>query len=80
MDFDIQLDERGRLKLPESLREALDTSPEICFHLTLRANTLVLHRSPRTQTKPPAPASANPTMRKGRKAPHRHPKSETESM
>jgi hypothetical protein len=39
-----------------------------------------LHRSPRTQTKPPAPASANPTMRKGRKAPHRHPKSETESM
>lgn len=57
MDFDIQLDEHGRLKLPESLREALNTSPEICFHLTLRGNTLVLHRSPRTQTKPPAPAT-----------------------
>lgn len=53
MEFDIQLDERGRLKLPQSLREALTSSPEVSVHVSILGDTIVLRRSP----KAPAPAA-----------------------
>jgi bifunctional DNA-binding transcriptional regulator/antitoxin component of YhaV-PrlF toxin-antitoxin module len=72
MDFDIQLDERGRLKLPASLRDALTASPEMCLHVTMMGDTIVLRRSPKP---PPAPGDrTTPTrVRKARKAPPAKP-------
>lgn len=73
MDFDIQLDERGRLKLPASLQDALTASPEMCLHVTMQGKTLVLHGSPKTP--PVAPDSRPPgtPARKARKAPPAKP-------
>lgn len=68
MDFDIQLDEHGRLKLPASLRDALTASPEMCLHVRLEGRTLVLHSSPKAPRVAPDSRPPGTPARKARKA------------